>query len=58
MAAHTRQRDFPFLASLYLNGQLDLDRLITRTYRLDEINEAYAEMLSGQVLRSVIVFDD
>lgn len=50
-------RDFPFLASLYLNGQLDLDRLITRTYRLEEINEAYAEMLGGKVLRSVIVFD-
>ena len=49
-------RDFPFLASLYLNGQLQLERLITRTYRLDEINEAYAEMLSGKVVRSVIVF--
>ena len=51
-------RDFPFLAALYLSGQLDLDRLITRTYRLEQINEAYAEMLSGQVLRSVIVFDE
>jgi len=35
---------------------LDLERLITRTYPLHEINEAYAEMLSGRVVRSVIVF--
>jgi Zn-dependent alcohol dehydrogenase len=48
------QRDFPFYASLYLDGLLDLERLITRTYRLEEINAAYAEMLSGEVVRSVI----
>ncbi|MFO7631094.1 MAG: Zn-dependent alcohol dehydrogenase [Caldilinea sp.] len=51
------QRDFPFFASLYLDGLLNLDGLITRTYRLAEINTAYAEMLSGAVVRSVIVFD-
>ena len=50
-------RDFPLLADLYLQGKLDLDRLITRTYRLDEINEAYANMLSGEVAARVIVFD-
>lgn len=52
------QRDFPFYASLYLDGLLDLEGLITRTYRLEEINAAYAEMLSGQVVRSVIVFEE
>lgn len=51
------QRDFPFFASLYLEGLLNLDGLITRTYPLEEINTAYDEMLSGQVVRSVIVFD-
>lgn len=50
-------RDFPLLASLYLDGLLDLDSLITRTYRLEEINSAYAEMLAGRVVRSVVVFD-
>jgi len=48
-------RDFPFLAELYLQGRLDLDLLITRTYRLDEINEAYAQMLAGEVARGVIL---
>jgi S-(hydroxymethyl)glutathione dehydrogenase/alcohol dehydrogenase len=50
-------RDFPLLASLYLDGLLDLDSLITRTYRLEEINAAYAEMLAGRVVRSVVQFD-
>jgi S-(hydroxymethyl)glutathione dehydrogenase/alcohol dehydrogenase len=50
-------RDFPFLADLYLQGKLDLDRLITRTYPLAEINEAYAQMLAGEVARSVILFE-
>lgn len=50
-------RDFPFLASLYLDGLLDLDSLITRTYRLEEINSAYTEMLAGSVVRSVVLFE-
>lgn len=52
------QRDFPLYASLYLDGLLDLEGLITRTYRLEEINAAYAEMLAGQVVRSVIVLEE
>ena len=40
-------RDFPALAELYLRGQLALDRLVSQTYRLEEINEAYAAMLNG-----------
>ena len=50
-------RDFPFLADLYLAGKLELDRLVTRTYRLEEINAAYADMLSGAVARGVILFE-
>jgi S-(hydroxymethyl)glutathione dehydrogenase / alcohol dehydrogenase len=49
-------RDFPLYAELYLNGRLDLDRLISRKYRLDQINEAYAALLGGEVARGVIVF--
>ena len=49
-------RDFPLYADLYMRGKLDLDRLVTRTYSLHEINEAYADMLSGAVARGVIVF--
>jgi Zn-dependent alcohol dehydrogenase len=49
-------RDFPALAELYLRGQLDLERLVTHTYRLEEINAAYAAMLNGSAARGVIVF--
>lgn len=49
-------RDFPFFGDLYLQGKLDLDRLITKTYPLEEINEAYADMLGGEIARGVIVF--
>lgn len=49
-------RDFPLYAELYRHGLLDLDRLISRTYPLDQINEAYADMLSGELARGLIVF--
>ena len=49
-------RDFPFYADLYLRGKLPLDKLISRTWPLEKINEAFAEMLAGNVARGVIVF--
>jgi S-(hydroxymethyl)glutathione dehydrogenase / alcohol dehydrogenase len=50
-------RDFPLYGELYLGGQLPLDRLVSKTYPLEQINEAYANMLSGETGRGVIVFD-
>jgi S-(hydroxymethyl)glutathione dehydrogenase/alcohol dehydrogenase len=49
-------RDFPMLVDLFQAGRLPLDRLVTRSWRLHEINEAYADMLAGSGARSVIVF--
>lgn len=54
--AHTL-RDFPLYIDLYQRGLLDLDRLISRTYRLEQINEAFEDMLSGNIARGVILFD-
>lgn len=51
-AAH----DFVAYAEAYTAGRLPLDRFISRTYRLDDINEAYADMLSGATSRGVIAF--
>jgi NDMA-dependent alcohol dehydrogenase len=48
--------DFPWLVDLYMDGRLELDRLLSRTYTLDEINEGFAAMRSGQVARGVVVF--
>jgi S-(hydroxymethyl)glutathione dehydrogenase/alcohol dehydrogenase len=49
-------RDLPRLLSLYREGKLKLDELVTRTYRLDEINQAFADMASGVNARGVIRF--
>jgi NDMA-dependent alcohol dehydrogenase len=49
-------RDFPLIAGLYARGQLDLARLVSKTYPLAQINAAYADMLSGETARGVIVF--
>jgi len=50
------RRDFPLLIDLYVSGRLDLDRLVTQTYTLDQVNEAYDAMLNGSVARGVVVF--
>ena len=50
------QRDFPKLLDLYAAGKLRLDELVTKRWQLEEINEAYAAMLTGEVARGVIVF--
>jgi S-(hydroxymethyl)glutathione dehydrogenase/alcohol dehydrogenase len=47
-------RDFPVLAGLLANGELDLSPLIARTISLDEINDALARFESGEETRSVI----
>jgi S-(hydroxymethyl)glutathione dehydrogenase / alcohol dehydrogenase len=48
------REDMPKLLDLYMEGRLDLDRLITRTYPLDQINEAFADMNAGKVARGVL----
>lgn len=47
-------RDFPLLADWYAQGQLDLDRVVTRIIGLDETEEAFHAMERGETLRSVI----
>lgn len=47
--------DFPLLAQLYLQGQLDLDAMVTRTIGLGDVEAAFHEMETGDVIRSVIV---
>lgn len=48
-------RDFPAYAQLYLEGKLPLDKLISKLYPLEQINEAYADMLAGRTARGVVV---
>jgi S-(hydroxymethyl)glutathione dehydrogenase/alcohol dehydrogenase len=54
----TRPRhDMPRLLDLYMAGKLKLDELVSRTYPLEGINEAFTAMKNGEVARSVMVFD-
>ena len=48
--------DFHRLLRLYRAGKLDLDRMITRRIKLDEINDALRAMERGEVVRQVIEF--
>lgn len=49
-------RDVPILVQRYLDGELELDALISRRFGLDEIDEAFDEVRRGTALRNVIVF--
>lgn len=49
--------DVPRFLSLYRDGFLKLDELITRRYELSEIREAYADMYAGRNIRGVIIHD-
>jgi NDMA-dependent alcohol dehydrogenase len=48
--------DIPLLATLYESGQLLLDEMITKRYGLDAINDAYADLAAGELIRGVIDF--
>ena len=48
--------DIPLLAGLYTAGRLRLDEMITRSYRLDDINTGFADLLRGDLVRGVIDF--
>ncbi|GAA3373816.1 S-(hydroxymethyl)mycothiol dehydrogenase [Streptomyces racemochromogenes] len=50
------ERDFPLLVDLYLQGRLDLDAFVSETIPLDGVEDAFARMERGEVLRSVVVF--
>ena len=49
--------DMPRLVDAYMAGKLHLDDMISRRIRLDQVNEAFEEMKSGAVARSVITFN-
>ncbi|ASU85538.1 S-(hydroxymethyl)mycothiol dehydrogenase [Nocardiopsis gilva YIM 90087] len=47
-------RDFPMLVDLYLQGRLPLERFVSERIGLDDVEEAFAKMHRGEVLRSVV----
>ena len=49
------ERDFPMLIDLYLQGRLDLDRFVSETIELGDVEAAFDKMHHSEVLRSVVV---
>jgi len=49
------ERDFPMLIDLYLQGRLPLDTFVSEEIGIDDVEQAFTTMASGQVLRSVVV---
>ena len=50
--------DIPAILRQYTAGNLPLDRLISRSYELDEIDQAFVDMREGRLKRGVVVFDE
>ena len=48
-------RDFPMLIDLHLQGRLPLEKFVSKTIGLDDLEKAFHRMESGNVLRSVVM---
>jgi S-(hydroxymethyl)mycothiol dehydrogenase len=48
-------RDFPMLVDLHLQGRLPLEKFVSESIALDGVEEAFAKMQRGEVLRSVVL---
>ena len=54
--ASAPSRDIPWMLQMYQTGQLKLDELITSRYKLEDINQGYADMHAGKNIRGIIVY--
>ena len=57
MGSNRFRTDMPRYVEFYLQGRLKLDELVSQHVKLEQINEAFADMKGGNVARSVILFD-
>ena len=49
--------EIPKFVSLFMHNKFDLDSVITKTFKLEEINDAFDAMRNGEVIRGIIKFD-
>jgi S-(hydroxymethyl)glutathione dehydrogenase/alcohol dehydrogenase len=45
------------MLTLYRAGKLKLDELVTKQYKLSEINDGYADLEAGKNIRGVIIHE-
>jgi len=48
--------DFAKLLGFYETGQLDLDRMCSRTYTIDEVHEGFDDLVAGKNIRGIILY--
>lgn len=49
-------KDIPFYANEYLNGSLPVEKMITKVYSFDQINEGLKDLEEGNLIRGVVKF--
>lgn len=49
-------RDFPKIADLYASKKIKIDEMVTRTFSIEQINEAFDELERGTTLRPLIIY--
>ena len=57
MGSNRFRVDMPRFVDFYLQGKLHLDDMISSRIRLEDVNDALAALKTGEVARSVIMFD-
>lgn len=57
MGSNRFHLDMPKYLELYRQGRLNLDDMISRRSRLEEVNEAFRAMEAGEVTRTVLMFN-
>jgi S-(hydroxymethyl)glutathione dehydrogenase/alcohol dehydrogenase len=57
MGSNQFRTDMPRFVDMYLDGRLQLDEMVSKTITLEQINDGFADMKTGNVARSVIMFD-
>ena len=57
MGSNRFRVDMPRYVDLYMQGRLKLDELVSARIPLEKVNDGFATMKTGEVARSVIVFD-
>lgn len=57
MGSNRFRVDMPRFIDFYMAGKLHLDEMVSKRIKLEQVNEAFKDMMVGEVARSVIVFD-
>ena len=56
MGSAVPQRDIPRFIALYQAGLLPVEKLLTRTISLDEINAGFDALAGGEAVRQIVQF--